>query len=173
MISAYPKCNAPRASVFEDDIATFKEESTPIEFSTATSLSSLTIDDEVKMPSAAIIPNESKEASNDTGKSGKVDSPADKPSNAEAEKDQEQVSDGDEDDEDMLAACISMGIQNNRCAIRFRIPFEAIRSLFARFKIYMYICVTGTVNPSRRPRLRNPSSRNHRTPWLAARGRQL
>lgn len=40
---------APRTvvkpSVFEDNVTKFKEESTPIQFSTATSLSSLTIDD--------------------------------------------------------------------------------------------------------------------------------
>lgn len=34
-------------SVFEDNLTKFKEESTPVQFSTATSLSSLTIDDEV------------------------------------------------------------------------------------------------------------------------------
>lgn len=34
-----------KPSVFEDNITKFKEESTPIQFSTATSLSSLTIDD--------------------------------------------------------------------------------------------------------------------------------
>lgn len=34
-----------KSSVFEDNITKFKEESTPIQFSTATSLSSLTIDD--------------------------------------------------------------------------------------------------------------------------------
>lgn len=55
-----------------------------------------------------------KEASSDVAKTIKVDSSGEKASNAEVEKDQEQVSDGDEDDEDMLAACISMGIQNNR-----------------------------------------------------------
>lgn len=35
----------PKPSVFEDNVTKFKEESTPIQFSTATSLSSLTIDD--------------------------------------------------------------------------------------------------------------------------------
>lgn len=34
-----------KSSVFEDNVTKFKEESTPIQFSTATSLSSLTIDD--------------------------------------------------------------------------------------------------------------------------------
>lgn len=34
-----------KPSVFEDNVTKFKEENTPVEFSTATSLSSLTIDD--------------------------------------------------------------------------------------------------------------------------------
>lgn len=55
-----------------------------------------------------------KESSNELDKNIKVDSSEEKVNNAEVEKEQEQVSDGDEDDEDMLAACISMGIQNNR-----------------------------------------------------------
>lgn len=117
---SYSKCHAPRTSVFEDDIATFKEESTPIEFSTATSLSSLTIDDELKITNGSKAKSELKEASSDVAKTIKVDSSGEKASNAEVEKDQEQVSDGDEDDEDMLAACISMGIQNNRYRQSFK-----------------------------------------------------
>ena len=116
LLSAYSKCHVPRTSVFEDDIATFKEESTPIEFSTATSLSSLTIDDEMKIPKMNIPKpkNELEESPNELDKDIKENSSEEKVNNVEIEKDQEQVSDGDEDDEDMLAACISMGIQNNR-----------------------------------------------------------
>jgi len=33
---------------------------------------------------------------------------------SESDVKEEQVSDGDEDDEDMLAACINMGMQTNR-----------------------------------------------------------
>ncbi|XP_076652002.1 uncharacterized protein LOC143358611 [Halictus rubicundus] len=117
---SYSKCHAPRTSVFEDDIATFKEESTPIEFSTATSLSSLTIDDDVKIPNSSKALSEIKEVSNDTNDSPKEDLCKEKTANTEVEKDQEQVSDGDEDDEDMLAACISMGIQNNRYRQSFK-----------------------------------------------------
>ncbi|XP_076683576.1 uncharacterized protein LOC143376791 [Andrena cerasifolii] len=116
---SYSKCHAPRTSVFEDDIATFKEESTPIEFSTATSLSSLTIDDELKVTNGSKSRAELKEAATELAKEIKEES-AEKVGNAEAEKDQEQVSDGDEDDEDMLAACISMGIQNNRYRQSFK-----------------------------------------------------
>ncbi|XP_029165349.1 adenomatous polyposis coli homolog [Nylanderia fulva] len=105
-------------SVFEDEVATFKVESTPVEFSSATSLSSLTIDDEVKIP-------------NDTNMYGKLERVPDEDeedvhkleidmlnvtiSNSKSEEKEEQVSDGDEeDDEDMLAACINMGMQTNR-----------------------------------------------------------
>lgn len=104
-------------SVFEDEVATFKEESTPIEFSTATSLSSLTIDDEVKI-------------SNDTKVYCKLERVPDEDekdihkletdmlnmtiSSSKSKEKEEQVSDGDEDDEDMLAACINMGMQTNR-----------------------------------------------------------
>lgn len=58
--------------------------------------------------------NELKESLNELDKNSKLDSLEEKINNGEVEKDQEQVSDGDEDDEDLLAACISMGIQNNR-----------------------------------------------------------
>lgn len=104
-------------SVFEDVIATFKEESTPIEFSSATSLSSLTIDDEVKIP-------------NDTQMYHKLERVLDEDkkdvhkleadmlnmtiNSSKSKEKEEQVSDGDEDDEDMLAACINMGMQTNR-----------------------------------------------------------
>ncbi|OAD52517.1 Adenomatous polyposis coli protein [Eufriesea mexicana] len=98
---SYSKCHAPRTSVFEDDIATFKEESTPIEFSTATSLSSLTIDDEMKIVNTSKSQTDLKESSNELDKNIKVDSSEEKVNNAEVEKDQEQVSDGDEDDEDI------------------------------------------------------------------------
>ncbi|XP_078042764.1 uncharacterized protein LOC144473078 [Augochlora pura] len=117
---SYSKCHVPPTSVFEDDIATFKEESTPIEFSTATSLSSLTIDDEVKIPNNTKVLSEIKETSSDINSSPKEDLCKEKIVTAEVEKDQEQVSDGDEDDEDMLAACISMGIQNNRYRQSFK-----------------------------------------------------
>lgn len=107
------------SSVFEDEIATFKEESTPIEFSTATSLSSLTIDDEVKIP-------------NDTKTHSRLENVSITDKNEDIDKiemamlnmtindildskvKEEQVSDGDEDDEDILAACINIGMQTNR-----------------------------------------------------------
>lgn len=44
----------PKPSVFEDNVTKFKEESTPIQFSTATSLSSLTIDDHDDEPKETV-----------------------------------------------------------------------------------------------------------------------
>jgi len=46
---------ALKGSVFEDDVVAFKEEDTPVEFSRATSLSSLTIDDEPKISNDAVL----------------------------------------------------------------------------------------------------------------------
>lgn len=115
-IAAFVKPQIARNSVFEDEIATFKEESTPIEFSGATSLSSLTIDDEVK------ISNDSKtycrsENVSDTDDKDLHRLEADMRNvtinDFESKVKEEQVSDGDED-EDMLAACINMGMQTNR-----------------------------------------------------------
>jgi hypothetical protein len=44
-----------KGSVFEDNVVAFKEEDAPFEFSRATSLSSLTIDDEPKISNDAIL----------------------------------------------------------------------------------------------------------------------
>jgi hypothetical protein len=46
---------AVKGSVFEDNVVAFKEEDTPVEFSRATSLSSLTIDDEPKISNDAML----------------------------------------------------------------------------------------------------------------------
>ncbi|KAK5650606.1 hypothetical protein RI129_001635 [Pyrocoelia pectoralis] len=78
-------------STFEDNVKKFKEESTPIQFSTATSLSSLTIDDH--------------EDANDVGKLL---------SNKEIKDHGIPAVSESEEDEDILAACISDGMQNNR-----------------------------------------------------------
>ncbi|CAL1676548.1 unnamed protein product [Lasius platythorax] len=104
-------------SVFEDEIATFKEESTPIEFSSATSLSSLTIDDEVKIPSDTKIYHKLERVPDEDEKDVhrlETDMLNMTMNSSESKEKEEQVSDGDEDDEDMLAACINMGMQTNR-----------------------------------------------------------
>ncbi|XP_011642213.1 adenomatous polyposis coli homolog isoform X1 [Pogonomyrmex barbatus] len=113
----FPKQDTIRNSVFEDDIATFKEESTPIEFSSATSLSSLTIDDEVKIPDNTKTYCAMKEVFDTSNKDIhrlETDMLNMTINNSDSNVKEEQVSDGDEDDEDMLAACINMGMQTNR-----------------------------------------------------------
>ncbi|KAG8227648.1 hypothetical protein J437_LFUL007844, partial [Ladona fulva] len=168
--------NQPKASVFEDDVAAFKEEDTPIEFSTATSLSSLTIDDEPKISHDAALKvhpinevatkcsSERREGAADAGRSGSQMVVREGTSGAVEEGTEERAStrgqevssaaatssisgtacaqdeddegmekqdtekekredgelapvsegdEGDENDEDMLAACINIGMQNN------------------------------------------------------------
>lgn len=103
-----------KPSVFEDNTTKFKEESTPMQFSTATSLSSLTIDDHEEAGEQA------------TGRTPEetIDE-SEKVENEEVEKkDQEKEttpSDTNDEfvvesdvDEDILADCISIGMQNSR-----------------------------------------------------------
>lgn len=102
-------------SVFEDEIATFKEESTPIEFSSATSLSSLTIDDEVKISNDTQIYHKLERVPDEDRKDiHRLETNMLNMTINSSKSKEEQVSDGDEDDEDMLAACINMGMQTNR-----------------------------------------------------------
>ncbi|GLH14629.1 Uncharacterized protein GBIM_18977 [Gryllus bimaculatus] len=124
-----------KASVFEDDVATFKEESTPVEFSRTTSLSSLTIDDEPKICNDAVLkegvlkPQARPAAVVVAHRSGPVagcssSSTEDGMEKQDMEKEKREladccelapVSEGEEEnDEDMLAACISIGMQNSR-----------------------------------------------------------
>ncbi|XP_012534463.1 adenomatous polyposis coli homolog isoform X2 [Monomorium pharaonis] len=113
----FSKSHVTRNSVFEDDIATFKEESTPIEFSSATSLSSLTIDDEVKIPNDSKTYHIMEQVFDKNEKDVHIlekDLLNMKISSPESHVKEEQVSDGDEDDDDILAACINMGMQTNR-----------------------------------------------------------
>uniref|UniRef100_A0A1B6ETN9 Adenomatous polyposis coli protein basic domain-containing protein n=1 Tax=Cuerna arida TaxID=1464854 RepID=A0A1B6ETN9_9HEMI len=81
-------------SVFEERVSVFKEESTPVQFSTATSLSDLTFEDEQPMePVSKSELQLLKQA------------PCD-PTNELAPVDEEE-------DEDMLAACINIGMQHS------------------------------------------------------------
>ncbi|XP_049945823.1 uncharacterized protein LOC126427981 [Schistocerca serialis cubense] len=108
------RSNAPKASVFEDDVAAFKEEDTPVEFSRATSLSSLTIDDEPKISNDTLL----KEVRTTPRQSPslQVTSEEDGTEKQDREKGTEcgelpPVSEGEEEaDEDMLNACISVGM---------------------------------------------------------------
>ncbi|XP_046389958.1 adenomatous polyposis coli protein-like isoform X2 [Ischnura elegans] len=164
-----------KSSVFEDDVAAFKEEDTPIEFSTATSLSSLTIDDEPKISHDAALKEVTTKCSDDIregtvdlgqgrstmqshhdeispqadaveggeeevsagsqeasaaacpSSSGAVASGGDDDDEGMEKQDTEKEKredgelapvsegeEGDENDEDMLADCINIGMQNNR-----------------------------------------------------------
>lgn len=117
----------PKSTVFEDKVTKFKEESTPIHFSAATSLSSLTIDDEVTQS----IPERRAETVNET------DERSLKQEQQENEINQHEVQDvkhevshqfdddfleqDDENDDEILAACIKMGMPSKRpsqCDIR-------------------------------------------------------
>lgn len=139
----FPYVKSPRAkcSVFEDNIAAFKEESTPIEFSAATSLSSLTIDDEPKIlvnskeNSLSVFPEKARTIGRssivseteilDRNGNQVVNENLDEPRAPEAYADQVQVSDGDEDDEDILAACISIGMRTTM----YREPLKKLPEL--------------------------------------------
>ncbi|XP_054281505.1 adenomatous polyposis coli homolog isoform X2 [Macrosteles quadrilineatus] len=78
---------AKPVSVFEERVSVFKEESTPVQFSTATSLSDLTFDDEPPMEG-----DRKCDMSDPTSDLAPVD---------------------EEEDDDMLAACINIGMQNS------------------------------------------------------------
>uniref|UniRef100_A0A1B6D309 Adenomatous polyposis coli protein n=1 Tax=Clastoptera arizonana TaxID=38151 RepID=A0A1B6D309_9HEMI len=80
-------------SVFEERVSVFKEESTPVQFSTATSLSSLTFDDEINAPEQ-VLPKVEDKHHTDVGTA-------------------ELAPVSEEEDEDMLAACINIGMQNS------------------------------------------------------------
>ncbi|XP_076254501.1 uncharacterized protein LOC143192764 isoform X3 [Rhynchophorus ferrugineus] len=111
--------NKPRPphkpSVFEDNVTKFKEESTPVQFSTATSLSSLTIDDHddttnsdspVKTPDTKVL----QEVRSDVDKKEHSEK-ADR--EKETDKELSGSDDLNDDDEDLLAACINDGMQSN------------------------------------------------------------
>ncbi|XP_022919710.2 uro-adherence factor A-like isoform X1 [Onthophagus taurus] len=123
---------APRSiqkpSIFEDNVTKFKEESTPVQFSTATSLSSLTIDEhedrnltlpKVSPPTsqnsgstlsanATNVNVEEKVKQNDEKKDVEPEKPANISSDSEI-----HISEN-EGDEDILADCINIGMQNRR-----------------------------------------------------------
>nr|CAD7395062.1 unnamed protein product [Timema cristinae] len=114
---------APKASVFEDDVTAFKEEDTPVEFSRTTSLSSLTIDDEPKISndamhkevvmktpprshSSLLVRDREREREREEGME-KQDVEKEKRELSEC-CELAPVSEGEEEnDEDMLAACIN------------------------------------------------------------------
>ncbi|KAF5273389.1 hypothetical protein FQA39_LY07406 [Lamprigera yunnana] len=92
-----------KISVFEDNVKKFKEESTPIQFSTATSLSSLTIDDDTKLPEQQCQDQQEHKNYQTEGIN----------QNKNVLNDDTVAVSESEEDEDILAACISEGMQNN------------------------------------------------------------
>ncbi|XP_050306295.1 adenomatous polyposis coli protein-like isoform X2 [Anthonomus grandis grandis] len=118
----------PKASVFDDNVTKFKEENTPVQFSTATSLSSLTIDDQEGIEntnSASNTPDTkvkqhlpSASTSAVTPNVEKCEQPPDQQEKKDFEKEKEtsgfdDLNDDSDGDEDILAACISDGMQSN------------------------------------------------------------
>lgn len=108
-----------KPSVFEDNVTKFKEESTPVQFSRATSLSSLTIDDHEDTIEDL---NELKEPNNKKITIGTIGTELEIGEKKDAEKegsssDINDIFNGDSEDgdeDDILAACINMGMQTNR-----------------------------------------------------------
>lgn len=94
-------------SVFEDHMADYKVEDTPMEFSRATSLSSL-----------SIIDDEPRDARDGPSRSGRGSAGKEEGmEKVDVEKELALVSEGEEnedEDEDILADCINIGMQNSR-----------------------------------------------------------
>ena len=104
--------------VFEDDVKPFKVEDTPVEFSRATSLSSLSICDDANPADEAVCSaSKAREDLKDPPKEDQDQSEeksVDK-SNVKSERNSLVLeSEGEEDDDAMLAACISIGMQQSR-----------------------------------------------------------
>lgn len=113
-LTVFSKPQVARHGAFEDGTASFKVESTPDECATATSPNSLTIDNEMKMPGNVNVCNKLEKASDTNEKSIETGMLSMTLNKSESETKEEHASDGDEDDEDMLTACINMGIQTSR-----------------------------------------------------------
>lgn len=116
--------NIPKPpSIFEDNVTKFKEESTPVQFSTATSLSSLTIDDREDANGVQSTPQGTpllervspmaSGASGTTIEENGVDK-RDENQTEDVKKNSSSSQLSDEEDENILADCINIGIQNNR-----------------------------------------------------------
>ncbi|XP_030746135.1 adenomatous polyposis coli protein-like isoform X2 [Sitophilus oryzae] len=109
--------NKPRPlqkpSVFEDNITKFKEESTPVQFSTATSLSSLTIDDHEENTQNNTQEKEVEVKA--TVKEETIKQEQQEKTDREKDTDKELSGSDDlnDDDEEILAACINDGMQSN------------------------------------------------------------
>ncbi|CAG9838038.1 unnamed protein product [Diabrotica balteata] len=103
----------PKPSVFEDNVTKFKEESTPIQFSTTTSLSSLTIDEQEDNIEQAIGIKPEERIDEEKVENEEVEKKDEEKETANSDIIDEFVVESDVD-EDILADCISIGMQNNR-----------------------------------------------------------
>lgn len=104
----------PKSTVFEDKLTKFKEESTPLHFSAATSLSSLTIDDhdEVSQQHEHVEETLTEEPGQvEIDKQDEMENVRHEVSN---EFEDDLLEQDDENDEEILAACIKMGMPSKR-----------------------------------------------------------
>lgn len=108
--------SSQKTSIFEDKVTKFKEESTPVQFSTATSLSSLTIDDHDDLSRSEL-----KNIGKRKVKNEKLNEPNSKQEDKQdlelGKHDDMPLVSESEEDEDILAACINDGMQNNRLCL--------------------------------------------------------
>lgn len=118
-----PRSIPKSSSIFEDNVTKFKEESTPVQFSTTTSLSSLTIDDREEAcgthntPQKALLLERLSPMASGASGTTIEENGVNKLSEEEQEdlkKNSSSSQLSDEEDENILADCINIGIQNNR-----------------------------------------------------------
>lgn len=110
-----------KSTIFEDKLIEFKDENTPIQFSAATSLSSLTIDDEPGRRESARREQEEnlkQQHDDEIRNHNEIEEVRHEVSN---EFDDELLAQDDENDDEILAACIKMGMPSKRfdCVLQF------------------------------------------------------
>lgn len=109
----------------------FKEESTPVQFSTATSLSSLTIDDDGERNGVVDV-RDTQNVNVDNGSEKRDEVREKKEVSLDFSEDFDRISENEEEDK-ILADCISVGMQKNRYLFFLYnklIPFQFIQFLF-------------------------------------------
>lgn len=107
---------SPKSTVFDDKIINYKDENTPQHFSSATSLSSITIDDESERQTSSEHCTEANESleeqcDNSTNSQDEREEVKHEVSNELAD---ELLDQDDENDDEILAACIKMGMPSKR-----------------------------------------------------------
>lgn len=113
-----------KPTVFEDKLTKFKEESTPVHFSAATSLSSLTIDDHEEVSQVSSARRMDPEQLHEAAEESLEEEQHETDNQCEVEEvkhevshefDDEFLDQDDENDDEILAACIKMGMPSKRC----------------------------------------------------------